>query len=78
MQHDFILVDRSGSMQFKMKEAINSINAYVQKLAKDNIDTGVTLVAFDGTERINFEVVRDRIIPLFWLPVSDMEVFARG
>lgn len=78
MQHDFILLDRSGSMSEKMDEAISSINAYVSKLSQDNVDTGVTLVAFDKTDKTNFEVVRDRITPLTWLPVTNQEVSARG
>jgi hypothetical protein len=67
MQHDFILLDRSGSMSTVWTEALSSINAYVQKLADDKVDTGVTLATFDkdGAE-FKFEVIRDRIIPGTW------------
>lgn len=62
MQHDFVLLDRSGSMEGPMwTEALNSVNAYVKKLAEDNVDTGVTLALFDGNEP--FLIVRDRITP---------------
>lgn len=41
MQHDFILLDRSGSMESLWVEALGSVNAYVTKLAEDKVDTGV-------------------------------------
>lgn len=77
MQHDFLLLDRSGSMAGTMwTEALNGINAYVQKLADDNIDTGVTLVVFDGTEP--FKVIRDRITPKTWKTVTNEDAEPRG
>lgn len=78
MQHDFILLDRSGSMQSMWTEALSSINAYVAKLAKDGVDTGVTLAAFDGDGSCSFDIVRDRIIPSTWKPVSNEDVTPRG
>ena len=57
MQHDFILLDRSGSMQALWSEALHSVNAYVKKLAEDQIDTGVTLATFDKDgEQFKFEI----------------------
>lgn len=50
MQHDFILLDRSGSMSDpagNWAEALSAVNAYVKKLADDKVDTGVTLATFD-------------------------------
>lgn len=79
MQHDFILLDRSGSMGSLWSEALGSINGYVQKLAEDKIDTGVTLAVFDengGT--LDFRVIRDRIIPSTWNPVTDADATPRG
>lgn len=79
MQHDFILLDRSGSMISLWTEALSSINAYVDKLAEDNVDTGVTLATFDqniGT--LAFEVIRDRIIPRTWRKVSSEDAAPRG
>lgn len=77
MQHDFILLDRSGSMGGSMwTEALNSINAYVKKLADDNVDTGVTLAAFDSNEP--FVVIRDRITPKTWREVSNSDATPRG
>ncbi len=79
MQHDFILLDRSGSMQSLWGEALHSINAYVAKLANDKVDTGVTLAAFDRDgERMSFDILRDRIIPSTWRPVTDDDATPRG
>jgi von Willebrand factor type A domain len=80
VQHDFILLDRSGSMETRWQEAVNSVNSYVAKLAEDKVDTGVTLVAFDnGTDgRLDFNIVRDRIIPSTWRKVTHTEVSPRN
>jgi Mg-chelatase subunit ChlD len=77
LQHDFILLDRSGSMEGSIwTEALNGINAYVKKLAEDNVDTGVTLIAFDSNEP--FRIVRDRITPKTWKTVTNEDVTPRG
>lgn len=77
MQHDFILLDASGSMEGSMwKEALGSINGYVKKLADDGVDTGVTLVVFDTNEP--FKIVRDRITPKTWRKVTDEDAHPRG
>lgn len=80
MQHDFILLDRSGSMADgdRWRETLSSVNAYVKKLAEDKVDTGVTLATFDDHGGFKFEVIRDRIIPSTWAPVTDKEIAPRG
>jgi hypothetical protein len=79
MQHDFILLDRSGSMQALWSEALHSVNAYVKKLAEDQVDTGVTLATFDKDgEQFKFEIIRERIIPSTWKPVSAEDATPRG
>jgi uncharacterized protein YegL len=79
MQHDFILLDRSGSMQDKWLEAMTACNAYVKKLADDNVDTGVTMATFDSEGgKMRFEVIRDRITPKTWRPVSKDDATPRG
>jgi Mg-chelatase subunit ChlD len=79
MQHDFILLDRSGSMRVLWSEALHSVNAYVKKLAEDRVDTGVTLATFDKDgEEFKFEIVRDRIVPSTWKPVSSEDAIPRG
>lgn len=74
MQHDFILLDRSGSMDKIWSEAIGSINGYVKKLAEEKVDTGVTLAVFDGQGGLQFDVIRDRITPATWKPVDVGEI----
>src|SRR5262249_25334872 len=79
MQHDFILLDRSGSMQSLWVEALSSVNAYVKKLADDKVDTGVTLATFDtDNEGFDFTIIRDRIIPSTWHAVTDKDATPRG
>ena len=79
MQHDFILLDRSGSMSSLWDEALSSINSYVKKLADDKVDTGVTLATFDGDGGVlKFDIIRDRIIPSTWHPVSSSDATPRG
>lgn len=78
MQHDFVLLDRSGSMGSQWVEALNSVNAYVKKLADDKVDTGVTLAVFDGQNGLDFKVIRDRIIPSTWHPVTRQDAEPRG
>lgn len=79
MQHDFILLDRSGSMRDLWREAISSVNGYVSKLATDKVDTGVTLVVFDAPATVlDFSVIRDRIIPSTWHAVEPKEAEPRG
>ncbi len=79
MQHDFVLLDRSGSMAKQWPETLGSINAYVKKLADDKVDTGVTLMVFDKPlDKADFTVVRDRITPTTWNPVLTTEVPPRG
>lgn len=78
MQHDFILLDRSGSMASLWNEALGSINTYVQKLVDNKVDTGVTLATFDSSGSLNFDVIRDRITPPTWRQVSDVDATPRG
>jgi len=79
MQHDFILLDRSGSMEAQWTEAINSVNTYVKKLAEDKVDTGVTLAVFDSESgKLDFQILRDRITPQTWKAVDPTEAPPRG
>jgi Mg-chelatase subunit ChlD len=79
MQHDFILLDRSGSMGTIWDETLSSVNAYVAKLAEDKVDTGVTLATFDTENgKFMFDIIRDRIIPRTWRRVSNDDCAPRG
>lgn len=78
MQHDFVLLDRSGSMTSQWDEALGAINTYVKDLADKKVDTGVTLATFDGVNGLRFEIIRDRITPETWRPVSNADAEPRG
>lgn len=79
MNHDFILLDRSGSMHSRWTEALSSVNAYVDELARKDADTGVTLVTFDQyPQYLAFDVIRDRIIPKTWKRVTNEDCTPRG
>lgn len=67
----YILLDRSGSMSSLWNEAINSINAYVEKLGKKG---NVHLAVFDS---VSHDVVRDCKLK-DWTSVSETEVTPRG
>lgn len=76
MQHDFILLDRSGSMSSRWDEALGAVNTYVQKLAEDKVDTGITLAVFDTSGP--FDIIRDRITPATWAPVTSKDAEPRS
>jgi hypothetical protein len=81
MNHDYILLDRSGSMREagKWTESIAAINNYVRGLAERKVDTGVTLALIDKPDRtMEFEILRDRIIPSTWRDVAIDEAHPRG
>lgn len=82
MQHDYIILDRSGSMDDVVglwTESLAAANSYVKGLAEKKVDTGVTLACFDWDKGVpSFDIVRDRIIPSTWDPVTRNEVAPRG
>lgn len=79
MQHDFILLDRSGSMATKWGDSLGALNHYVHQLAEQNVDTGVTLAVFDyHINSYYFTVVRDRITPQTWQDVTSADASPRG
>ena len=49
MLHNYILLDRSGSMAGKWGEALSAINAYVDELKSGKTKSKITLVCFDRT-----------------------------
>lgn len=83
MNHDYILLDRSGSMKDagKWTDSVNAINGYVKGLAERKVDTGATLAIFDkpgGEAGMRFEIVRDRIVPSTWRNVTQDEYVPYG
>lgn len=68
----YMLLDRSGSMASLWKEALGSINGYVDELKRSD---SVFLAAFDSVNP--FDVLRDVKISK-WTPVTNEEVMPRG
>ena len=78
-QHDFILLDRSGSMLHNWQETLQAVNAYVKTLAEEETPTLVTLAVFDGQAgRCTFDVVRNSVAPKDWAPVNNSDAAPRG
>ena len=67
----YILLDRSGSMASLWDEAINSINAYVNKLDKTD---NVHIAAFDSLEHT---IVREMPVE-HYVDISNTEIKPRG
>jgi len=65
-------------MASQWDEALGAINTYVKDLADKKVDTGVTLATFDGVNGLRFEIIRDRITPETWQPVSNKDAEPRG
>ena len=65
-------------MASQWDEALGAINTYVKDLADKKVDTGVTLATFDGVNGLRFEIIRDRISPETWRPVSNKDAEPRG
>ena len=75
--HDFILLDRSGSMANKWIEALSSINIYVTELAKkeETKGTKITIAVFDSQ---GFNVVRSDVPVRDYKLITDTEAYPRG
>ena len=71
----YILYDRSGSMESREVEAVNSTNSYVKDKELDP-ETIVTVVAFDDVDPN--QIVRDHIKAKEFFPIAVTEVKARG
>ena len=79
MQGDFILIDRSGSMSSMWAEALSSVNSYAKKLGEDKVDTYITVATFDANGgKPTFDVIRDRMEPKEWKPITDSDASPRG
>lgn len=71
-QKTYILLDRSGSMQGLWKEAIGSINAYVNAL--ENKDSEVYVALFDD---VSYDIVRDTKLST-WADMNTSDFIPRG
>lgn len=76
----YILLDRTGSMSNIWTEALGSVNAYADDLAKESggLKSSVTLAVFDYQDGMQFNVLRDHTVPQYWRNVTDAEASPRG
>ncbi|MFN7055328.1 VWA domain-containing protein [Hyphomonas sp.] len=82
----YILLDRTGSMSPIWDEALASVNAFAESFGKDapgetvdpNLRTKVTLAVFDAQGGLQFDVLRDKVAPENWTPVTNAEATPRG
>ncbi len=65
-------------MSSRWDEAVKSVNAYVEELAKANAGCKVTLAAFDRLEKTEFDILRDSVPISDWKPLVNTEVEPRG
>lgn len=79
-QHDFILLDRSGSMADRWVEALGSINTYVSELAKksETENTKITVYAFDGHNGLQYDVLRENVGVKSFKPLTGEDSSPRG
>lgn len=80
-QHDYILLDRSGSMASKWSDTLGGVNAYVHQLASDPVtkDILVTVVLFDSHNgQTVFDVIRRSLQAKHWEDILLKEASPRG
>ncbi|MEO0549071.1 MAG: VWA domain-containing protein [Pseudomonadota bacterium] len=82
--HSYILLDRTGSMSDIWAEALSSVNAYAEAVGTeeegevDDLETTVTLAAFDFQDGFQYDVLRQGVTPDAWANVTNDEVSPRG
>jgi hypothetical protein len=64
-------------------EALKSVNAYAEELAKDDelapaLDIDVSLAVFDAQDGLEFDMLRRNADPDAWKPVTSTEASPRG
>lgn len=82
-QHDYILIDRSYSMTPRWADTISGVNAYVDRLAKDEAtrDMYVTAAAFDAPtypDALDFQILARGAGVKFWNPIGEFSLRPRG
>jgi hypothetical protein len=80
--HAYVLLDRTGSMNSIWGEALSSVNAYAQELAKPeegkSVDAMITVAAFDHHAGFQFEPLRRNVRMAGWSDLSETEASPRG
>ncbi len=82
--HSYILLDRTGSMSSIWDEALGSVNAYAESVAKpaegeaDTLKTMVNLAVFDAQDGLEFDILRRSVEAGAWTTVTSDEASPRG
>lgn len=87
-QHDYILLDRSGSMGVRWNDTVGGVNAYIQALGR-NAETSmikVTVAVFDapgahalfGVTPCSFDIIRRGVEACHCNPIGTHEAQPRG
>ncbi|ESQ74937.1 vWA domain-containing protein [Asticcacaulis sp. AC402] len=79
----YILLDRTGSMSPIWDEALTSVNAYAVDLGKETpedagLKTSITLAVFDHQGGLQFDVLRNHVVPAQWRNLTSTEASPRG
>lgn len=85
-QHDYILIDRSGSMGARWTDTIGGVNAYLSALARDpgTKDVKVTVAVFDGHgglgsfTNVSFDILRRDLAACQTKLIDKYEAMPRG
>ena len=72
-QRDYILLDRSGSMDSRWDEALTAVNTYVGILMKKKVNTKIMAAVFDH----EYQIVR-RDVASSCAPITNADVTPRG
>ncbi len=75
-QRDYILLDKSGSMDEngKWEEALTAVNIYIRTLRDKQVDTKITAVVFDH----EYKIVRRGIAPSVCAPITNKDAEPDG
>jgi hypothetical protein len=74
VQCDYILLDRSGSVNERWNEALNGVNTYIRKLAEAGGNTKITVAVFDH----GYDIVRKDVVPRSCVPITNADIAPRG
>ena len=74
VQRDYILLDRSPSMQERWGEALGAVNTYIRKLATAGVNTKITVAVFD----YGYEVIRRDVEPASCRPITSADTKLGG
>ena len=80
----YILLDRTGSMSDIWQEALSSVNTYASTVSTpeegeaDDLETKVTLAAFDFQEGFQYDLLRRDVEKGGWQEITNDEVSPRG